>query len=120
MPWLTAVRPSGDVSRDQSEPPESDMSISAWPSMIPRTPRSAWVFAAPTSLGVRNRRNRTAMIAIMIGPPTNSAAVNCHDSSSAMITPSSITRLVDAISNAIDAVKSAPFRNTDRASATAA
>ena len=34
--------------------------------------------------------------------------------------PSSITRLVEAISNAIAAVKFAPLRNSDRASATAA
>ena len=40
--------------------------------------------------------------------------------SKARITPSSITRLVEAISNAIAAVKLAPFRNNDRASATAA
>jgi hypothetical protein len=57
---------------------------------------------------------------IMIGPPTNSASVNCHPIRSARITPSSITRLVDAISNAIAEVKFAPLRNSDRASATAA
>ena len=34
--------------------------------------------------------------------------------------PSSITRLVEAISNAMAAVKLAPLRNNDRASATAA
>ena len=34
--------------------------------------------------------------------------------------PSSITRLVDAISKAMAAVKSAPLRNSERASATAA
>lgn len=33
--------------------------------------------------------------------------------------PSSMTRLVDAISKAMAAVKLAPFRNSDRASATA-
>ena len=56
----------------------------------------------------------------MNGPPTNSAAVNCHPSSRARITPSSTTRLVEAISNAIAAVKLAPLLNRDRASATAA
>ena len=56
----------------------------------------------------------------MIGPPVNSARVNCQPMSRARITPSSITRLVEAISNAIAAVKPAPFRNSDRASATAA
>ena len=34
----------------------------------------------------------------MIGPPTNSARVNCHPMSTARITPSSTTRLVEAIS----------------------
>ena len=56
----------------------------------------------------------------MRGPPTNSASVNCQPISSARITPSSITRFVEAISNAIAAVKSAPLRNSARASATAA
>ena len=55
-----------------------------------------------------------------MGPPTNSASVNCQPSSSAMMTPSSITRLVDAISNAIAAAKPAPLGNSERASATAA
>lgn len=56
----------------------------------------------------------------MIGPPTNSAAVNCQPMSNARITPSSTTRLVEAISNAIAAVKFAPLRNSERARATAA
>jgi hypothetical protein len=56
----------------------------------------------------------------MIGPPTNSAAVNCQPISSAMMMPSSITRLVEPISKAIAAVKFAPLRNNDRANATAA
>ena len=37
-----------------------------------------------------------------------------------MMMPSSMTRLVDAISNAIAAVKLAPLRKSERASATAA
>ncbi len=65
-------------------------------------------------------RKNTASATIMIGPPTNSARVNCQPISSARITPSSITRLVDAISKAIAAVKLAPLRKSDRASATAA
>src|SRR2546428_14094650 len=56
----------------------------------------------------------------MSGPPTNSAAVNCQPISTARRIPSSITRFVDANSKAIAAVKLAPFRNRDRASATAA
>ena len=50
----------------------------------------------------------------MMGPPTNSAAVNCQPISSAKMMPSSTTILVDAISNAIAAVKFAPLRNSDR------
>ena len=56
----------------------------------------------------------------MIGPPTNSARVNCQPISRARMMPSSTTRLVEAISKAIAAVKLAPLRNSDRASATAA
>src|SRR5437867_3757811 len=70
--------------------------------------------------GFRNARNRSARNTIIRGPPTNSAAVNCQPSRSARTMPSSITRLVDEISNAIDAVKFAPLRKIDRASATAA
>ena len=65
-------------------------------------------------------RNATATSTMMIGPPTNSASVNCQPSSSAMITPSSITRFVAASSKTIAEVKLAPLRNSDRASATAA
>src|SRR5260370_37940210 len=56
----------------------------------------------------------------MIGPPTNSAAVNCQPINRARITPSSTTRLVEPISNAIAAVKFAPLRISERANATAA
>jgi hypothetical protein len=57
---------------------------------------------------------------IMSGPPMNSARVNCQPISSVRMIPSSMTRLVLAISNAMAAVKFAPFVNSDRASATAA
>jgi hypothetical protein len=40
------------------------------------------------------------MSTIMMGPPTNSASVNCHQMSTARIAPNSTTRLVEAISNA--------------------
>jgi hypothetical protein len=56
----------------------------------------------------------------MIGPPTNSASVNCQPRSTASKIPSSITRLVEANSNVIAAVKSAPLRKIERARATAA
>jgi hypothetical protein len=58
--------------------------------------------------GVRNRRNITTTIQIIIGPPTNSPAVNCPPRTSAMMIPSSTTRFDEAISNPIAAVKFAP------------
>ena len=56
----------------------------------------------------------------LIGAPTNSASVNCQPNRISMIMLSSATRLVDANWNAMAAVKSAPLRTTERASATAA
>ena len=56
----------------------------------------------------------------MIGPPMNSARVNCQEMSRARMMPSSMTRLVLAISKTMAAVKLAPLRNSERASATAA
>ncbi len=44
----------------------------------------------------------------MIGPPMNSARVNCQPISRARMMPSSMTRLVLAISNTMAAVKLAP------------
>jgi len=72
------------------------------------------------SLCFRKTRNANATNTIISGPPTNSASVNCHPKRSAMMIPSSTTRFVEAISNAIAAEKLAPFRKSDRASATAA
>src|SRR6476661_6156886 len=117
----TAVKPCADASRRQNGPsPATDMSMAAWPSIDPATPRSAWVRASSMRRDRTKIRNSPARITIMIGPPTNSAAVNCQPINSARITPSSTTRLVDAISKAIAAVKFAPLRNSERASATAA
>ena len=96
------------------------MSIAAWPSIDPARPLSAWVLAASSSRWRRNSRNSSASKMIMIGPPMNSARVNCQPISRARMMPSSTTRLVEAISNAIAAVKLAPWRNSDRARATAA
>ena len=56
----------------------------------------------------------------MIGPPTNSAAANCHPSSATSTTPSSTTKLVEANMNTIAETKSAPFWNSDFAIAVAA
>ena len=83
--------------------------------MRPARPFSACLRAAATSLGVRNRRKIMASRMIIIGPPTNSAAVNCQPISTARIMPSSMTRLVLAISKAMAAVKSAPLRKMERA-----
>src|SRR5213594_4353273 len=96
------------------------MAISAWPSIAPTRPRSACSRASRTSAGRRNALKRTARMAIINSPPTNSASVNCHPSSRTMMIPSSMTRFVDANSKAMAAVKLAPLRKIERASATAA
>ena len=96
------------------------MSMAACPSIEPASPRSACSRAASMSRCRTSSRNATATSTIMIGPPANSARVNCQDSSRAKMMPSSITRLVLAISKVIAAVKLAPRRNRARASATAA
>src|SRR5947209_20573454 len=56
----------------------------------------------------------------MMIPPTSSARANCQPSKMISRMPSSITRFVEANSNAIDAVKFAPLRKRERARATAA
>src|ERR1700761_7656905 len=119
--WATAVYPSRDSSRCRNGPsPWTDMSMAAWPSIEPARPRPACWRASRSSFSRRKRRKPTASTTIMTGPPANSATVNCQPISRARITPSSMTRLVEAISNAMAAVKLAPLRNSDRASATAA
>ena len=71
--------------------------------------------------GASGRRRKTiARMTIISGPPTNSPRTNSQPSRSAITIPSSTTRLVEAISNAIAAVKSAPRRKSERARATAA
>jgi hypothetical protein len=94
------------------------MSISAWPSIDPSLPCSTSRRASSTSRRVRKRRKSSARKTIISGPPTYSPSVNCQPSTSAITMPSSTTRFVDASSNAIAEVKSAPFRNSVRASAT--
>ena len=54
-------------------------------------------------------RKSATRIAIMSGPPANSATVNCQPSRIHMMMPSSMTRFVEANWNAIAAVKFAPF-----------
>src|SRR6266542_1350686 len=115
-----AVNPAGEVIRDQMDPSVTDMSMAAWPSITPTRPLSACCRAACTSGGFSSARNSSASSTIISGPPTNSAAVNCQPISTARMMLSSMTRLVEANSNAIALVKSAPLRNTDRAIATAA
>ncbi len=119
--WLTAVNPRPEVSRRNSEPSSStDMSIAAWPSIDPARPRLACSSAASTVGLRRNARKSSATTPIMIAPPRYSPTANCQPISSTRMIPSSITRFVEATWNAIAAVKSAPLRNSDRASATAA
>jgi hypothetical protein len=56
----------------------------------------------------------------MIAPPTYSATANCQPISTIRMTPSSITRFVDANMKIIDVTKSAPLVNSDFAIAEAA
>ena len=51
--------------------------------------------------------------AIMIGPPTNSAAMNCQPSKTRSTIPSSMTRFVEAIMKAMAVMKSAPLAKRD-------
>jgi hypothetical protein len=97
-----------------------DMSVAAWPSIDPARPLSAWALAPSRSRWRRNSRNNTASRTIMMGPPTNSARVNCQLMSRANMMPSSTTKLVEATSNAMAALRLAPLRNSERAKATAA
>src|SRR5579862_1319477 len=96
------------------------MSIAAWPSIDPGRSRSASSRARASRRGERRSRKRRATNTIISGPPTSSPARNCQPSSSASTIPSSATRFVEAISNAIAAVKLAPLRKSERARATAA
>ena len=118
---LIAVRPCDERRRRHAEsPPATLMSISACPSMRPSAPRSASRLASSRSCTLSARRNSIAISAIITGPPTYSATVNCQPIRTARMIPSSSTRLVEANWNAIALVKSAPLRNSERASATAA
>src|SRR6266403_805961 len=106
--------------RCQNEPSVTLMSISAWPSIVPLSPLPACVRASATSLRDKNSLNSSAMRTTINGPPTNSAAANCQPISTMMMMVSSATKFVEASSNAIAAVKLAPLRKIERASATAA
>src|SRR6266403_4857703 len=106
--------------RCQNEPSVTLMSISAWPSILPLSPLPACVRASATSLRDKNSLNSSAMRTTINGPPTNSATANCQPISTMMMMVNSATKFVEASSNAIAAVKSAPLRKIDRARATAA
>src|SRR6266851_3405344 len=106
---LTAVNPLPLNSREKNEPPDTLISIAACPSILPANPFSACAFAISTSFDVTVKRKSTAMKITIKRPPTNSAAVNCQPSRTIKIMPSSITRLVEASSNAMVETKLAPF-----------
>ena len=108
------------MRRCQIDPPLTDMSISACPSIRPAMPRSACRLASATISGRKKSRKSTTSKATMTGAPTASANMNCQPMSTTRMVLSSLTRFVDAIWNAIAAVKLAPLRKTDRARATAA
>src|SRR5215472_12381337 len=118
--WLTAVNPLRLHSREKNEPPDTLMSITACPSILPATPFSACAFAICTRRGVSVSRKITAIKITMSRPPIYSAAVNCQPIKTVRMMPNSITRLVEASSKTIAEVKLAPFTKMERASATAA
>ncbi len=111
--WLTEVYPSLLASRCQNPPPpEMLMSMAAWPSMDPATPLSAcWRAASmsaradeePERHGHQDDHDRSSRAEL--------GQVECQEIGGARMTPSSMTRLVLAISKAIAAVKLAPRRN---------
>src|SRR5665213_985080 len=116
-----AVRPPGDQMRlNKPRPVGAAMRISAWPSIRPATPFSACALACATRAGVRNHLKSRARIVTITAAPTTSATANCQPRKTIMTIVNSSTRFVEAISNVIAAVKSAPFRKIDRAIATAA
>ena len=95
--WLTEVKPLGVRVRARMDPsPPTDISIAACPSMRPNSPRSACCFASTIRCGVMTPRSITVSNATIIKPPANSAATNCHPTSTAKMMPSSMTRLVEA------------------------
>ena len=49
----------------------------------------------------------------MIGPPTNSATMNCQPMSTKSTSPSSTTKLVAATMKTIEVMKLAPFLKSD-------
>lgn len=65
-------------------------------------------------------RNCSTRSSTMTGAPMNSANMNCQPRNASMMMLNSSTRLVEAISKAMAAVKFAPLRKSERASATAA
>src|SRR5712691_9765513 len=79
--WLTAVNARGENSRRKNGPPVTDMSISPCPSIRPRRPFSACARAASTMRARRVYLKTTARIPTISSPPANSAATNCHPSS---------------------------------------
>ena len=114
-----ARRASGAAARASPVPP-TDMSISACPSIEPRRPLSASraclvdePLLQEDTEGERQQDDHQR-------PADELAEHELPAEQEPMMIPSSITRLVDANSKTIAAVKSAPLRNSERASATAA
>ena len=97
-----AVNPSGERRRCQTEPARSTlMSISAWPSIDPPRPLSACSRASSTSRWVRKSGTARRAGRSSSGRRRTRPSVNCQPSSSARMMPSSMTRFVEANSNAI-------------------
>src|SRR5712692_1349130 len=113
--WLIAVNARCENRRRKKGPPVMDMSISPCPSMRPRSPFSACMRASSTMRARRVYLKTTARIPIISSPPANSAATNCHPSSTSRTMPSSKTRFVLANSKRIALARVAlPDRANDR------
>ena len=115
--WLTEVKPCGG----QQPPPERALAP-GWTCPSRRGPPSNRRCPGRPAPGRRRGAGRAGTAGTAAPGPRSSSgrrrtrpAVNCQPISSARMMPSSITRLVEAISNAIAAVKLAPLRNSDRA-----
>ncbi len=96
-----------------------DMSMAAWPSIEPASPRcSACSRAASMSRAPTNNRSNTARTGSLLDRQRTRRCGCAHQQGQDDAQPT--TRLVEPISNAIAAVKLAPLRNSDHFKATAA
>ena len=92
----TLVKPSRETSRRQNDAAALDAHVHRGVAFHRAGHRPVGLLPGRVDqpLAQSSRRNSSARMMIMIGPPTNSAAVNCQPSSKPRMRPSSMTRLV--------------------------